>query len=110
MKGRSVTVWRKSASGEDEMGEPVVQWVPETVENVLWIQNSADRLTDGTRPDGTDDEIKLHFPKAYAMSLAGCRVEVLGRLYDVNGDPVGCMPELTPGQWNRRVTARKVEG
>lgn len=109
-KAVQVTVWRKSQAGEDEMGEPVVEWVPETVGNVLWIQHGCDRLSDGSRPEGTEDTVKLHFPKSYTASLAGCSVELLGRKYAVMGDPVGCMPALTPGAWNRPVTARKVDG
>lgn len=109
-KAVAVTVLRKSKAGEDEMGEPVVEWVPETVEGVLWIQHGCGRLDDGSRPEGTEDTVKLHFPKTYTAGLAGCRVELLGREYEVVGDPVGYMPDLTPGSFNRPVTARKVEG
>lgn len=109
-KAVAVTVLRRSEAGEDEMGEPVVEWAPETVEGVLWIQRAAERLEDVARPLGTEDEIKLHFPKTYDKALAGCRIGVCGRTYEVVGDPVGCMPELAPGRWNRHVAARRVEG
>lgn len=112
IRGRAVTVWRKAETGEDEMGEPLVDWMPERVENVLWGPSEyAARLSeDGARPAMTDDEITVHIPKTYTACLAGCRIEVEGALWDVVGDPQGYMPELTPGPWNRSATARKVEG
>lgn len=110
MRGVTVEVLRRSVVGEDEMGEPKVEWVSESVPNVLWHQTEADRLSDGTRPDGTDDSITLYFPKTYAETLCGRRVVISGRTYDVLGDPIGYMPDMTPGKHNRMVTARKVDG
>lgn len=112
IRGVPVTLFRKVAVGEDEMGEPVVKDVPETIDDVLWSQPADDgsRLPDGTRPLGTEDTVTIHLPKTYAGSVAGCEFEIRGGRYKVEGDPVGFMPELTPGRWNRCVTARRVEG
>lgn len=113
----AVTVWRNrpvlDGAGDpvaDEMGAAVCERVPERVDGVLWMQRSSSRIADAGRPNGTVDEIRLHFPKAYDASLAGCEVEVAGRRYAVVGDPIGYMPELTPGPFNRPVTARRVDG
>lgn len=103
-------VYRPVEGEPDPMGEPAVEWVPEEVDGVLWIQHLADRIEDADRPAGTEDEVKLHFPKTYTESLLGCRIGVCGRLYEVVGDPVGYMPGLTPGKWNRAVIARRVDG
>lgn len=110
MIGVEVTVLRKSEAGRDEMGEPIVSWVPEPVENVLWSKSSSDRLEDGDRPEGTEDTVTFHFPKIYALPLSGCRIVLGSRTYDVLGDPIGYMPELTPGKHNRPVVGRRVEG
>lgn len=110
MRGVTVEVLRRSVVGEDEMGEPEIEWVSESVPNVLWHQAEAERLSDGTRPSGTDDSVTLYFPKSYAKSLCMSRVVIAGRMYDVVGDPIGYMPEMTPGKHNREVTARKVAG
>ena len=109
IRGEDVTVLRKSASGTDAMGEPDITWESETVPDVLWSQAESERLSDGTRPGGTDDTVTFHFPKAYTDDLSGCRISVQGRIYDVLGDPIGYIPAITPGKWNRTVTGRKVE-
>ncbi|TNU89046.1 hypothetical protein FIC87_12665 [Eggerthella lenta] len=112
IRGVPVTLYRRAEIGRDEMGEPIVEWIPETVEDALWTQGEGDSegLSDGARPLGTDDTVTVHLPKAYKASVAGCEFEILGRRYRVEGDPVGYMPELTPGRYNRRVTARRVDG
>ena len=112
IRGVPVALYRRAEDGFDEMGEPIIEWVAETVEGALWTQGEGDseRLSDGVRPFGTDDTVTVHLPKTYAATVAGCEFEILGRRYRVEGDPVGYMPELTPGRWNRRVTARRVEG
>lgn len=110
IRGEDVTVLRKSASGTDEMGEPIIAWVSEEVENVLWEQGSANNIGDPTRPDGTIDDVTIHLPKTYTTSVKGAEVEINGVRYAVIGDPIGYMPDLTPGAWNRPVTCRRVEG
>lgn len=109
MRGSDVTVLRKTESGEDEMGDPIVSWVPETVDNVLWSKSRSADLDDVSRPDGTEDTVTFHFPKTYTASLSGCKIVLGSRTYDVVGDPVGYMPEHTPGVWNRPVMGRRVE-
>lgn len=112
IRGAPVTLYRRVEAGEDEMGEPIVSWEPETIYDVLWSQGEGDStgLPDGFRPLGTDDTVTVHLPKTYTASVAGCEFEFCGKRYKVEGDPAGYMPELTPGRWNRRVTARRVGG
>lgn len=112
IRGVPVTLHRRVEAGFDEMGEPVVEWAPEVVEDALWTQGEGDSdgLSDGARPLGTDDTVTVHLPKSYTASVAGCEFEIRGDRYKVEGDPVGYMTELTPGRWNRRVTARRVDG
>lgn len=112
IRGVPVTLRRRVEAGEDEMGEPIASWEPETIDGALWSQGEGDStvLSEGFRPLGTDDTVTVHLPKAYTASVAGCEFEIRGERYKVEGDPTGYMPELTPGRWNRRVTARRVEG
>lgn len=117
LRGIPMTVWRKSKTGVDEMGEDTYVWISEIVENVLYGPTKSDRLTGisgrlpgGTRPQGTDDTITAHFPKTYTESLAGCQLEAYGRRWDVLGDPSAHLDHLVRGKWNRTVAARKVDG
>lgn len=109
--GGDVIVVRRVPTGDvDAMGESITEEERESIPDVLWAPHSAADIDDAQRPHGDVDAIKLHFPKSYTASLAGCDVEVAGQRYRVQGDPVGFLPHLTPGRWNRPVVARRAEG
>ena len=111
LEGIDVVVVRHVPTGEvDAMGEPITEDTREVVHDVLVAPRSSADVDDPKRPNGDDIAIKAHFPKGYSSSLAGCDIEFWGMRYRVQGDPMGYIPELTPGRWNRPVTARKVQG
>lgn len=111
LEGVDVVVIRHVPTGRaDAMGDEVATEEAETVSDVLVAPQSSADADDATRPNGDVDAIRLHFPKSYAKPLAGCDIEVGGLRYRVQGDPRGYLPHLTPGRWNRPVTARRVEG
>lgn len=105
--GETVTVLTPSQDGEDEYGQAVKTWASEDVHNVLVCDPSTSDLG---RPEGDSVSLTLHFPKAYAASLRGCRVTLRGRTYEVLGDPVALTEANTPGRWNRAAPVRLVEG
>lgn len=109
-KGARVTVLRKVKGELDEMGDPVISWEPETVDNVLYHQGSTVDL-DASRPDGVQIDMTFHFPKTYTASLRGCKIKIDDQHeYMVVGDPQPYMPKNTPGPWNRSVGAEVVYG
>lgn len=111
LEGVDIVVIRRMPTGNtDAMGEPAIKERREIVHDVLWAPRSSDDMDDPQRPHGDVDDIKLHFPKAYTASLAGCDIEVDGSRYRVQGDPEGFPPHLTPGRWNRPVIGRRVQG
>lgn len=111
LSGVEVIVIRRVPTGSvDAMGEPVTKEECDTVESVLWSPYSSADVDDAQRPHGDVSAIKLHFPKTYPASLAGCDVEVDGSRYRIQGDPQGYLPHLTPGRWNRTAIGKKVEG
>lgn len=110
MEGLPIAVWRKSKSGADEMGDPIVTWASETVDNVLYGPTRSSSVSEAYRPEGTVDTMTAVFPKSYTQSLAGCELEAMGHRWKVIGDPEAYPKELTPGKWNRSVIARRVDG
>lgn len=111
IEGIDVVVIRRVPTGEvDDMGEPVTRDAWEGVRDVLVSPSSTSDMDEPARPHGDKTSVRLHFPKSYTASLAGCDIELDGVLYRVQGDPQGYIPDLTPGRWNRPVTAKKVEG
>lgn len=109
MTGESVTVLRPVQSGEDSFGRAVVEWVPEQVDGVLVAPASTEGVG-AERPDGARSTVRLHMPKTYAASLRGCRVEALGTVWDVVGDPLPMPARLCPGPWDREVEGVAVHG
>lgn len=111
LHGVDIVVIRHVPTGiVDAMGERVTEEERERVSDVIWSPYSSADLDDAQRPHGDAVSIKLHFPKSYTASLAGCDVEVDGMRYRVQGDPKGYLPHLTPGRWNRTVIGKRVDG
>ncbi|MCD8211913.1 MAG: hypothetical protein LUC17_02680 [Oscillospiraceae bacterium] len=112
IQGETATLYRKVSTGTDEMGEPIVEWAAEELDNVLFSQayENENYIIDGTRPDGTIDTATLHVPKTFTDSLKNCEIEVQGARWTVIGDGKGYMPENTPGPWNRPIKLRRVDG
>lgn len=115
IRGEGVTVLTPSRCGEDEYGQAVKSWASQEVADVLVCGPSTRDLGDGLRtdagrPDGDRVDLELHFPKAYAASLRGCRVVLRGRTFEVLGDPVALTGANVPGRWDRAVPVRLVEG
>ena len=115
ISGEPVTVLSPVGAGEDEYGQPVREWLEAQVDDVLVCGPSTEDIgsglrTDSGRPDGDAVSLTLHFPKAFAASLRGCRVALRGKTFDVLGDPVALTDANVPGMWDRAVPVRLVEG
>lgn len=120
MIGRRVRVWRRSQSGEDDMGEPVWSWSHEDVDGVaVRPATAADLANGGIRPDGTQVAFYLAFPAAYSASLRRCRVSLTSAPWSMDGDdPDSALvvvgdPQPTapcPTPWNRIVEVARADG
>ena len=109
ISGETVTVLSPVSAGEDEYGQPVREWLEAPVDDVLVCSPSTEDIGSG-RPDGDTVSLTLHFPKAFAAPLRGCRVALRGKTFDVLGDPVALTAANVPGRWDRAVPVRLVEG
>lgn len=111
MSGYTVTVWRLDGDAVDEFGAQVGEWTQEAeVPGVLLAPASTADLAASIRPDGDSIDAVAHFPRTYTASLRSRRVRVLGRVFDVVGDPICYDPALTPTPWNRPVNLKEVLG
>lgn len=109
--GETVTVLVYQVTGRDSLNNEVRSWHEEAVvDGVLVAPSSTTDLAGSVRPDGDSLTIALHFPRTYTVSLRGRRVQVRGRVYAVQGDPVAYTAASTPTAWDRPVTATLVEG
>lgn len=116
LRGRTVVVLRPTDGGTDPFGEPV-EGEPERVKvaNVLIDQPTTADIEQTARRFGVSCELTLHFPKSYEASLRGCTVELPAPWerdggWEVMGDPLPYDPALTPGEHDRPVHVRRVDG
>ena len=110
IRGADVTVTRRTATGRDEMGEPVFAETSEAVGNVLATPSTTDEMDETNRAYGITCEMTFHFPKSYTESLEGCRISYGGASYRVIGDPQPYMACNTPTPWNRAAKAVRADG
>lgn len=109
--GEPVVVERPVQVDVDAGGNAVIEWVSETVEDVLVSPGPREDVVDSNRPDGVQVQWTLHFPKGTPATLAGARVRVRGGdPFSVVGDPQHYMPENTPGRWSMPCEVGRVDG
>ncbi len=114
LRGIAVTVLKPMRSSADPFGAPAAGTpAPMTVDNVMVDSPTVEELDLSTRQFGVRCDLKLHFPKACHDSLRGCSVVLpapWSGTFEVIGDPMPYDPELTPGEHDREVLVRRVEG
>lgn len=111
IQGERVTLFIPVQGSADAYGVPTVEWREHSViENVLVAPSGTADLEPGMHPDGDSVTLTLHFPKTYTGSLRSARLAVRGVMYQVVGDPQPYTDQNVPGEWNRPVTVRLVEG
>ena len=90
MMGETVVVLHRAKKGEDSMGDPVWEWEPTVVENVLVRPLSSADVSaggDALRPERAMSGYSLAFPKTYAgKPLRGARVALVARGMDGAGE------------------------
>lgn len=90
-------------------GDAVRTWSRERVDGVLVGPASSSDIADAMRPEGVRTVYRLAFPKGYAGSLRGCRVEISGEEFDVRGDPRPVRRRLL-SRWSMEAEAVKCDG
>lgn len=107
MKGRDVDVMTPVVGYVD--GDPVTEWRRERVYDVLIAPADTSDAGGADRPNGDRVALSMAFPKTFEKSLRGCRVDVDGEQFAVQGDPRP-VESNCPTRWNRNVKAVKCDG
>lgn len=111
IQGERVNLFIPLQGSADSYGVPSIEWREHgVIENVLVAPSGTADLEPGMRPDGDSVTLTLHFPKTYTGSLRSARLAVRGVMYEVVGDPQPYTDQNVPGEWNRPVQVRLVEG
>lgn len=109
--GETVVVERHVETGRDGGNNPIFEWVPETVEDVLVAPGPRNDVEEANRPHGVEVRFNLHFPKGYPATLRGARITVRGQKpLDVIGDPQHFTEANTPGRWSMPCEIGRTDG
>lgn len=110
MRGITVTLINRVQTGEDPLGAPVYEEVPEEIENVLVAPASAQDVLDSTQLYGRKAVYTLGIPKGDAHQWENRHVEFFGERWHVFGIPQKGIDALIPLSWNTKVMVERYDG
>lgn len=118
MMGEDVVVFNKVETGRDDCDEPVYEWVPERVTNVLVAPSSDETQGEmaDMRPERARARYRLAFPKTYLGDLMGARVALVDRGMPEDADEalrvMGAPDRVSPcpTKWNLIADVERVYG
>lgn len=108
--GETVTVTQKTVVGHDEFNNAIYSEKKTDVGDVLVAPGTDSDVIESTRPDGTEVNYTLYFPKTFTGKLENELVKVRGEWLDVVGCPDRFDDSVCPTRWNMVVRVGVVHG
>lgn len=110
--GVTVTLYVRTETGErDEFGRMGVTETATEIDNVLIqpLQRTTDVPTESTNITGEKTSYILGIPKTDTHDWKNCRVDFFGESYRTESGEWQGIEALIPGDWNRKIVARRYE-
>lgn len=109
MRTITVTLYEKTAEGEDPFYKTEWKETPVQISGVLYAPSSAQEILDGVNLYGKKAVYTLAIPKGDTHNWEDCRVSFNGEDYRVFGIPLEGIDENIPLAWNKKVTVERYE-
>lgn len=109
MKTITVTLYEKTAIGEDAFHKTIWGETPVNVSGVLFAPSSAQEILDSTNLYGKKAVYTLAIPKGDTHVWEDRRVRFLDQDWHVFGIPLEGIDENIPLAWNKKVTVERYE-
>lgn len=110
MKGISVSLYKRTQNGTDELNHPEYTETVVTVDNVLVAPVSATEMTEMYSLTGRKAEYQLAIPKTDTNDwTAGQKVSFFGKDWRIIAMPEEGIPDLIPLSWNKKVKVERYE-
>ncbi len=109
LKGITVTLYEKTETGKDPLGDPIYKETPVEVNNVLVSPVSTSDITEDTNIDGRKLVYTLAIPKGDTHIWENRRVNFFERDWRVSGCPQEGIEGLVPLSWNKKVQVESYE-
>lgn len=109
LKGITITLYEKTQTGVNEIGEPIYTQEPVSVENVLVGQPTAQERLDEMNLTGRAIEYVLGIPKGDTHEWENQIVEFFGHKFITYGIPEMGIEENIPLAWHKKVKCARYE-
>lgn len=109
IKGITVTLYEKTQTGENPLGEPIYEEVPTQVENVLVSPATSSDLPDAVNLDGKKAVYTLAIPKGDTHIWENRKVSFFGSDWMTFGFSYGGIEDLIPLDWNKKIQVERYE-
>lgn len=107
IKGTTVTLYEKTATGADAFGVPTYSTTPVAVDNVLVGQPSAEELTSELNLTGRRIAYVLGIPKGDAHQWENRLVSFFGETFQTFGAIEQGIEENVPGPWHKKIKCER---
>ena len=110
MKGITVTLYTRTATGIDNLNHPVYSEVPVQVPNVLVAPVSSTEVLETYNLTGRKAVYQLGIPKGDTNTwTAGAKVSFFDADWRIIGIPTEGIDDLIPLSWNKKVQVERYE-
>lgn len=108
IRGTTVILYQENIIGHDPLGDPIMEYIPEEVDNVLVGEPSSDDIVTSTSLYGKKISYMLGIPKGDTHDWMDKKVEwtdAYGHTHAVRtfGFPITGIEENIPGPWHMKV-------
>lgn len=110
MRGISVTLYQRTATGTDSLGNQVWTETSVTVDNVLVGQPTTDDIVTTTQIYGKRLEYWIGIPKGDAHAWENAAVEFFGQRFETFGHVEKGIDALVPTAWNAKIRCARYDG
>ena len=107
--GMTITLWNKTTTGTDGLGNPVYTWTSKTVDNVLVGQPTAEERTNELNMTGRMISYVLGIPKGNTDNWENQIVEFFGHRFITFGIPEQGIEANIPLSWHKKVKCERYE-
>jgi hypothetical protein len=111
LKGETVTLYRRTASGTDALGVVVDTTEPVTVDNVLIAAETGEAVLTDSTMRGTRTVCTLYLPRGDSLDWQNSEVEFWGMRWKTFGAAVYYPSQLVPAasDWDHTVQVERYE-
>lgn len=108
IKGITVTLYERTQTGTDELGEPVFTETPVSVPGILVTPTTNDSIVTDLQLYGKRSVYELCIPKGDTHTWEDVRVSFFGQTFRTFGTVIQWIDANVPLKWNKKVKVERI--